>query len=45
MWVVEELRKDTWARISSAVAEQEAQTALRLLRSSRPWRVYRVVPA
>jgi hypothetical protein len=45
MWVVEELRREGWVRISDRIAEDEARTAVRLLRRDRPWRAVRLAPA
>jgi hypothetical protein len=42
MWVVEELRRNTWACISRPLDEGEAQQAVRRLRAERPWRAYRL---
>ena len=45
MWVIEEYRRDGWARICQATTMPEALSALRLLRSERPWRHYRLASA
>jgi hypothetical protein len=45
MWVVEQLRRSGWARISCALPEADARAALRLLQTDTPLRAYRLVPA
>jgi len=45
MWIVLELRGTAWVAVSQVLAEAEARQAVRVLRTNRPWRAYKLAPA